>query len=93
LWGTIPPMPIYEIGAFARLLNEHSLFGNSKYEWVDSNHLKAANLAERVYKTPLTTKSHSLELIPIYSIIFVPLLSSGSSVLAYVFWQPSMLGV
>jgi len=25
---------------------------------MDSNHLKAANLAERVYKTPLTTKSH-----------------------------------
>jgi hypothetical protein len=25
---------------------------------VDSNHLKGANLAQRVYKTPLTTKSH-----------------------------------
>jgi len=25
---------------------------------MDSNHLKAANLAEKVYKTSLTTKSH-----------------------------------
>ena len=32
----------------------------SKYECLDSNQVKAANLAERVYKTPLTTKSHSL---------------------------------
>jgi hypothetical protein len=30
-----------------------------KYECLDSNQVKAANLAERVYKTPLTTKSHS----------------------------------
>jgi len=30
-----------------------------QYEWVDLNHLKAANLAEKVYKTSLTTKSHS----------------------------------
>ena len=28
---------------------------------MDSNHLKAANLAEKVYKTSLTTKSHSLK--------------------------------
>ena len=37
----------------------HLLFANSKYECLDSNQVKAANLAERVYKTPLTTKSHS----------------------------------
>ena len=30
-----------------------------QYECLDSNQVKAANLAERVYKTPLTTKSHS----------------------------------
>ena len=39
----------------------YSLFANSEqqYECLDSNQVKAANLAERVYKTPLTTKSHS----------------------------------
>ena len=29
-----------------------------QYSWMDLNHLKAANLAEKVYKTSLTTKSH-----------------------------------
>ena len=34
-----------------------------QYECLDSNQVKAANLAEKVYKTSLTTKSHSLNQI------------------------------
>ena len=34
------------------------LHNDYQYSWMDSNHLKAANLAEKVYKTSLTTKSH-----------------------------------
>jgi len=29
-----------------------------QYSWMDSNHLKGTNRVQRVYKTPLTTKSH-----------------------------------
>ena len=32
-----------------------------QYSWMDSNHLKGANLAQRTYKIPLTTKSHEQE--------------------------------
>ena len=37
----------------------HQIAKGARYECLDSNQVKAANLAERVYKTPLTTKSHS----------------------------------
>jgi len=36
---------------------------------VDSNHLKGANLAQRAYKTPLTTKSHFRYFLVKYSIL------------------------
>ena len=37
-----------------------------EYSWMDLNHLKAANLAEKVYKTSLTTKSHEQENLKVY---------------------------
>ena len=37
LSGSNRPYPNYEFGAFARLLKEHSLFGNSKWECRESN--------------------------------------------------------
>ena len=61
LRGSNTPMSSYEDAPITRWVKGHSLFANSEqqYECLDSNQVKAANLAERTYKIPLTTKSHS----------------------------------
>ena len=49
----------YEFRAFSRLLNLLLLrTKSSQYSWMVTIHLKGPNLGQRVYKTPLTTKSH-----------------------------------